>query len=139
LARLQQDVISQDPWLVIVGLGGNDFLQEVPIAQTERNLRQIVSLLQKEGAIVALLGMNVEPFNGNYEKMYKRVANDTKTYLIPDVLKGLNDPCYLYDEIHPNKQGHEIMAKRTAQGLKPLLDEATLPTNLSELQQSRAD
>ncbi len=26
LARLQQDVISQDPWLVIVALGGNDFL-----------------------------------------------------------------------------------------------------------------
>ncbi len=132
LNRLQQDVISQNPWLVIVGLGGNDFLQEVPLAQTEQNLRQIVTLLQKEGAIVVLLGMNVEPFNGDYEKMYERVANDTKAYLIPEVLTGLNDPRYLYDEIHPNQQGHEIMAKRIAQGLKPLLDEATLPPNLSK-------
>jgi acyl-CoA thioesterase I len=134
LTRVQKDVISQDPWLVIVGLGGNDFLQELPLAQTEKNLRQIVTLLQNQGAIVVLLGMNVEPFNGNYGKLYERVAQDTKAYLIPEVLTGLNNPRYLYDRIHPNQQGHEMMAKRIAQGLKPLLDEATLPPNLSNPQ-----
>ncbi|MGF1676360.1 MAG: GDSL-type esterase/lipase family protein [Rivularia sp. (in: cyanobacteria)] len=137
LNRLQQDVISQDPWLVIVALGGNDFLQEVSLAKTEQNLRQIVTLLQKEGAIVVVLGMNVKPFNGDYEKMYERVANDTKAYLIPEVLTDLNDPRYLYDEIHPNQQGHRIIANRIAQRLNPLLEETTLPPNLSKLQQSR--
>ncbi len=136
LNRLQQDVIPADPWLVIVGLGGNDFLQEVPLPQTEQNLRQIVTRLQQQGAIVVVLGMNVKPFNGNYEKLYQRVANDTQAYLIPGVLKGLNDPRYLYDEIHPNQAGHQILANRVAEGLKPLLDKATLPANLSKRRQN---
>ena len=29
LARLQSDVLDENPWLVIVGLGGNDFLQKL--------------------------------------------------------------------------------------------------------------
>lgn len=136
LNRLQQDVIQADPWLVIVGLGGNDYLGQVPLAQTEKNLRQIVTRLQQEGAIVVVLGMNVKPFNGNYEKLYQRVANDTQAYLIPGVLEGLNDPRYLYDKIHPNQAGHQILANRVAEGLKPLLDKATLPANLSKRQQN---
>jgi acyl-CoA thioesterase-1 len=132
LNRLQQDVIQADPWLVIVGLGGNDYLLQVPLAKTEQNLRQIVTRLQQAGAIVVVLEMSVEPFNGDYEKLYQRVANDTQAYLIPQVLEGLNDPLYLYDEIHPNQAGHRVMAKRIAEGLKPLLDEASLPPNLSK-------
>ena len=131
LSRLQQDVIQANPWLVIVGLGGNDFLQQVPLTQTEQNLRQIVTRLQQKGAIVVVLAMNVKPFNGNYGKMYQRVANDTQAYLIPGVLEGLNDPRYLYDDIHPNQEGHRILANRVAQGLKPLLDKVKKPPNLS--------
>jgi acyl-CoA thioesterase I len=131
LSRLQQDVIQANPWLVIVGLGGNDFLQQVPLTQTEQNLRQIVTRLQQKGAIVVVLAMNVKPFNGNYGKMYQRVTNDTQAYLIPGVLEGLNDPRYLYDDIHPNQEGHRILANRVAQGLKPLLDKAKKPPNLS--------
>ncbi|WOD41467.1 GDSL-type esterase/lipase family protein [Nodosilinea sp. E11] len=130
LNRLQQDVIDADPWLVIVGLGGNDYLTQVPPAQTEETLRQIVTRLQQAGVIVVLLGMDVSPFNGNYEGLYQRVANDTQAYLIPEVLEGLNDPRYLYDRIHPNQAGHEILANRVAVGLQPLLEEAILPPAL---------
>ncbi|PMB49555.1 arylesterase [Fischerella thermalis CCMEE 5201] len=137
LARLQQDVISQDPWLVIIALGGNDSLQEVPLAQTEQNLQQIVTRIQQQGAIAVVVGMNVEPFNGDYEKLYEQVAKDTQAYLIPEVLTTLNDPRYLYDRIHPNQTGHRIIANRIAQKLNPLLDQATLPPNLSKLRQSR--
>src|SRR2546423_12588209 len=35
LARLDNDVLSRNPRVVLVGLGGNDFLQGVPIATTE--------------------------------------------------------------------------------------------------------
>lgn len=130
LQRLQQNGLQADPWIVIVGLGGNDFLRRVPLPETEQNLRQIVTLLQEEGAIVVILGMNVKPFNGNYEQLYQRVANDTEAYLITGVLEGLNDPRYLYDDIHPNQAGHQILANRVAEGLKPLLEEATWPANL---------
>lgn len=122
LNRLQQDVISADPWLVIVGLGGNDFLRQVPLAQTEQNLREIVTRLQQQGAIVVVLGMNVYPFNGDYEALYQRVATETQAHLIPGVLEGLNDTRYLYDQIHPNQAGHQILANRVAEGLQPLLE-----------------
>src|SRR3954451_580699 len=39
LDRVANDVLARDPRIVIVGLGGNDFLQGVPIATTEANLR----------------------------------------------------------------------------------------------------
>jgi acyl-CoA thioesterase I len=134
LSRLQQDVIDADPWLVIVGLGGNDYLRQVPPAETEANLRQIVTRLQQAGAIVVLLGMDVSPFNGNYQGLYQRVANETQAYLIAGVLEGLNDSRYLYDQIHPNQAGHEILASRVAAGLHPLLQAATLPANLANSQ-----
>ncbi|MGG6239820.1 GDSL-type esterase/lipase family protein [Nodosilinea sp. AN01ver1] len=133
LNRLQ-DVVSADPWLVIVGLGGNDFLRQVPIAQTEQNLREIVTRLQQQGAIVVILGMNVYPFNGDYGAMYQRVASETQAHFIPGVLEGLNDPRYLYDKIHPNQAGHQILADRVAAGLQPLLEQATRPASLSNWQ-----
>ncbi len=136
LHRLQQDVIDADPWLVIVGLGGNDYLRQVPPAETEANLRQIVTRLQQAGAIVVLLGMDISPFNGGYQGMYQRVANDTQSHLIPGVLEGLNDVRYLYDQIHPNQAGHEILASRVAEGLQPLLEAATLPENLANQRQN---
>lgn len=136
LSRLQQDVIDADPWLIIVGLGGNDYLQQVSPAETEANLRQIVTRLQQAGAIVVILGMDVSPFNGNYEGLYQRVANDTQAHLIPGVLEGLNDVRYLYDQIHPNQAGHEILASRVAEGLQPLLEAANLPENLSNQRQN---
>jgi acyl-CoA thioesterase-1 len=131
LGRLQPDVMAADPWLVIVGLGGNDFLRRVPLDETEENLRQIVTRLQQQGVIVVLLGMNVYPFNGEYEALYERVANDTQAHLIPGVLEGLNDTPYLYDQIHPNQAGHQILADRVAAGLLPLLEVAPLPANLA--------
>ncbi|MBE9155879.1 arylesterase [Nodosilinea sp. LEGE 06152] len=134
LDRLQRDVLAADPWLVMVGLGGNDFLQQVPLAQTEQNLREIVTHLQQQGAIVVLLGMNVYPFNGDYEAMYERVASETEAYLIPGVLEGLNDTRYLYDQIHPNQAGHQILADRVAEGLQPLLEQANRPASLSDWQ-----
>src|SRR6058998_467101 len=46
LARLDADVLARDPRIVIVGLGGNDFLGGVPIASTDTNLREIVRKIE---------------------------------------------------------------------------------------------
>src|SRR5262245_8391069 len=42
LARLDRDVLARDPRVVIVLLGGNDFLRKVPRNRTFANLGQIV-------------------------------------------------------------------------------------------------
>ena len=51
LARLSEDVLVEKPWLVIVALGGNDFLKKVPKTETEQNL---TSASGKSRAILAV-------------------------------------------------------------------------------------
>src|SRR4051812_25305794 len=74
LARLDRDVLARDPRIVIVGLGGNDFLQGVAIASTEANLTTIVRRLEGAGAMVVLLAFRFPSLSDNYEEMYTRVA-----------------------------------------------------------------
>lgn len=130
LARLSEDILTEKPWMVIIGLGGNDFLQKVPKKITEQNLKSIISQIQAENAITVLLGMNLGLFTDEYKDLYQNLAEETGSYLIPQVLKGIIDnPKHRQsDIIHPNAIGQEILADKIAQALKPLLDEATLAT-----------
>ena len=122
LARLSADVLSQNPRIVIVGLGGNDFLRGVPIASTEENLRAIIGQIQGAGAMVLLLGFRFPSLNANYEGMYERIADETGSLLVPDVMDGiLRDPSMKSDEIHPNGRGYALMAERVAPSLRKLL------------------
>lgn len=57
LARLQTDVLDENPWLVMVELSGNDYLQRIPETETEENLRQIITQIQAQGAIAVILGI----------------------------------------------------------------------------------
>ena len=132
LARLSEDILSENPWLVIVGLGGNDFLKKVPKSETEQNLRDIIGLIQAEKAITVILGMNLGLFSDEYQELYQRVAEETGSYLIPQILKGIIDnPKHRQsDIIHPNAIGQELLAEKIAKGLEPLLKEAKIPLNL---------
>jgi acyl-CoA thioesterase-1 len=122
LARIDGDVLARNPRIVIVGLGGNDFLRRVPIATTEANLREIVRRIQGAGAAVILLGFRFPSFQASYEDMYERVAKDEGCLLVPDLMDGiLSDPALKSDEIHPNARGYEVMAERVEGPLKKLM------------------
>lgn len=131
LNRLQQDVLSASPWLVIVELGGNDYLRRIPVSETERNLRQIITQIQDKKAIVVLLGINTGAVD-QYQVMYANLAEETQAYLIPQIFTGiLNDSQYRQDDvIHPNAAGHQKLAERVATALKPLLEQAKKPASL---------
>jgi acyl-CoA thioesterase-1 len=125
LGRLDADVLSRDPRLVFVGLGGNDFLHGVPIATTETNLRSIVQQIHARGAMVILLGFRFPSMSANYESMYERIAHDERCLLVPHVLSGiLTDPSLKSDEIHPNGRGYALIAERIAGPCKGLLKAA---------------
>ncbi|MCU1229475.1 MAG: lipolytic enzyme family [Acidobacteria bacterium] len=122
LARIDADVLAREPRLVIVGLGGNDFLHGVPIATTEANLRTIVQQIERRGSMVILLGFRFPSMNANYESMYERIAHDERCLLVPNVLRGiLTDPSLKSDEIHPNGRGYALIAERIAGPCKGLL------------------
>jgi len=125
LARLDADVLAKDPRIVIVGLGGNDFLNSIPIAATETNLRTIAQKIEGAGAMVVLLGFRFPSFNADYEAMYERIAKDEHCLLVPRITRNiLNDPTLKSDAIHPNARGYQLMAERVAGPCKKLIARA---------------
>jgi lysophospholipase L1-like esterase len=125
LARIDRDVLAAKPRLVIVGLGGNDYLGGTAIQTTEANLRTIVHNIQGTGAMVVLLGFRFPSLNANYEAMYERVADEEGCFFINRTLKGiLTDPKLRSDAIHPNARGYELMAERMSGPLKKLMAKA---------------
>ncbi|MCA1732907.1 MAG: arylesterase [Acidobacteria bacterium] len=130
LRRIDRDVLSRDPRLVIVGLGGNDFLRGVSLASTEANLRSIVQSIHDGGAMVVLLGFEFPSLSADYDAMYERVAKEEGALLVRGSLKGiLTKPDLRSDAIHPNARGYEIMAERIAGPVEGLLEAAGRAVN----------
>jgi len=120
LARID-DVLADDPWLVIVELGGNDFLQQVPPERTEAALRSILRRLIKARVVPVLVEFRV-PFGSKYGEIYGRLAKDMKIPIVEDTLHDiLLDPALKSDEIHPNAQGYERLAAAVAHEVEPLI------------------
>ena len=113
LERLQSDVLSKDPKLVIVQFGGNDFFRKIPRNETRDNLDQIALKIQEKGAMAAIVGVRIGLLVDEYDEVFKQVANNTKCIYIPNIMKDIfNAPAKKSDEIHPNAAGYNIIAQR---------------------------
>ena len=122
LERLEQDVLLRNPRLVIVELGGNDFLRQVPRAETFTNLEAIVRRIQERGAMVVLVGVQSGLFGDPARREYQRIARARKTAFIPNIVEDiLNDPRLKSDGLHPNDAGYQVMAERILKTIQPLL------------------
>jgi len=135
LKRLEADVLDENPWLVMVELGGNDYLGQIPITEAEENLREIITRIQDRGAIAVILGVYADRIGGDYKRMFESLAKETRSYLIPDLLKGVigNSKRRQDDVIHPNAAGHEFIGDRVYNDLQPLLKRATIPESLGAI------
>lgn len=124
-SRLDRDVLGRNPRLVIVLFGGNDFLRQVPVSETRKNLEEIVQRIQERGAMVALVGIRLGLFTDEYGPVYEEIAKKHGALYIPEIFKGiLSDPRLKSDSIHPNGAGYQLMAERILKQIKPLLEEA---------------
>jgi len=112
LERLD-DVIEIKPRIVILLLGGNDFLKKIPQDETFANLRSIVERIQNTGASVLLLGVRGGLLYDSYDKRFKAFAKENGTGFVPNVLDGLiGEKKYMYDSVHPNDTGYEMIARK---------------------------
>ena len=59
LDRLERDVLSRPPRMVLLTLGGNDLKNCVPKKQAFTHLRAIVEAIQKAGALVVSGGVEI--------------------------------------------------------------------------------
>jgi lysophospholipase L1-like esterase len=125
LERISEAVLSKNPRLVVVFLGGNDFLRRVPLRDTRKNLEEIVRRVQSQGAMVAIAGMRLGFFTDEYSAIFEETARQFGALYIPGVTKGiLSDAALRSDPIHPNGAGYRLVAERIAEKLTPLLRES---------------
>ena len=116
--RLAPLLAKWQPDLVIVELGGNDFLRQTPAARVGGYLREIVREGQASGASVALVAVprlsllraSVGALSDS--PVYADIAAEEGVILIPDVLADiLSDAGLRADEIHPNAAGYRQLAE----------------------------
>ena len=104
--------------IVIVTLGGNDIMQQVPYDETEKNLETIFTNLQTRGAVVVFTCV-LSPLSMSRGRKYKVLCKRMGVLFVPDIMAGIiTDPTLRTDEVHPNAEGYRLIAERVATTLK---------------------
>ncbi|TCW80213.1 arylesterase [Burkholderia sp. SRS-46] len=127
-ARLPAVLERLKPAIVVVELGSNDALRGVPLATTERNLREIVADAQRARAKVVLVGMYVPPNYGpdytqKFHGIYTKLSKDLRVPLVPFLLAGIENKPEMFqaDQIHPTQQAQGALLDNVWPSLRPLL------------------
>ena len=115
------DILKLDPRIVIVELGGNDYLRRTAVPDTFKNIRLIIDEIQRQKAVVVLVLM---PLGSDYESGYKKLAREKGCVLIASLMSDIFDNQNLMaDQLHPNSRGYQKMAEEIGRVLNGLLAE----------------
>lgn len=113
------DNLPRKPDLVLLGLGGNDVLRQLPPAETRANLDAMLAELDRRGVAVLLTGMRAPPnlgpeHVGAFDRIWPDLARARGAALYPFILDGVvaNSALIQPDHVHPNRQGIAIIADR---------------------------
>lgn len=102
-----------NPKVVILLLGGNDYLKKIPIIETRKNLELMIENIQARGAIVLLVGVQGGILNDRFDKEFKELRDTYNTAFVSNILSGLiGNPKYMSDIIHPNDIGYNMISNR---------------------------
>jgi acyl-CoA thioesterase-1 len=129
--------LRSTPNVVFLCIGANDGLRGIPTEVTKKNITAIVQALKQRNIPVILAGMSLpknysQPYIESFEKIFTDVAKNEDLPLMPFLLKDVAGvpTLNLNDRIHPNKNGHKIIAKNVLEFLKQeQLFESKEPTN----------
>lgn len=123
-------VLQRKVDIMILELGGNDGLRGIDLSSTKENLQEIVNraLAKNPDMEIIVAGMQVPPnlgveYTKEFRELFPSLAKENDLTLIPFILekvggiRELNQP----DQIHPNVQGHKLVAETVWETLKPLL------------------
>lgn len=117
-----ESAINTNPDIVIVLLGGNDYLRKIPQEETFANLKIIVDKFQANKSVVILLGVRGGLLKDNYHDKFAKFAKSEGVIFIPDVLDNiLGDSKLMSDAIHPNDAGYEKIAEKVLPEVKKLI------------------
>ncbi len=123
-------ILKQTVDIFILELGGNDALRGIKPESSYENLQSIIDNTRKKYPEVKIIiaGMMAPPNMGNdfteqFRGMFPKLAKENSTLLIPFLLEGVGGipSLNLADGIHPNQEGHKIVAENVWEILKNVL------------------
>lgn len=119
LARIDTVLEDTHPRIIILSLGGNDFLKKIPRDETEKNLGRLIEKMQARGAMVMLLGVRSGIIGGGFDDEFEALSDRYGTLYVEDILSGIfGDSRFMSDPVHPNNQGYGIIADRIARAFE---------------------
>ena len=115
--RIQGLLDEHHPTLVIVEIGGNDFLRRRPPKAVKEDVRRMIQAAKKTGTAVVLVAVpefsllgavTRKPFDA---PIYRELGDEEKVPVVVDVFADiLGHPELCADQIHPNAKGYQQMA-----------------------------
>lgn len=116
------------PQIMLLALGANDGLRGIKLKSTKENLKKAIQMAKERGIKVILAGMQIPPNYGpeyttEFKKMYPDLAKEEGVILVPFLIKDVAGQRSLNidDGIHPNEEGHKLIAKTVAPFIKEAL------------------
>lgn len=115
--RLPAALGEHAPALVIIELGGNDFLRRRSDKAVKEDLRQMIEMVRRAGAQAVLVAvpefslLGVVARRPSDSPIYRELGQEEQVPVIEDVFSDiLGRPELCADQIHPNAQGYQVMA-----------------------------
>lgn len=114
-ARLASVLDEFNPALMLLCLGGNDFLRHQDESDTAENLRAMVTLAHNRGIGVVLIAVPKLGLGLEVPKFFGEIAKDSAIPLETKTLKQILSKSSLKsDAIHPNAEGYSLLADSLA-------------------------
>lgn len=126
LKRIDDALTKHTPKLVLLSLGGNDMLRNMPMVEAKNNLKSIVERVRRSGAEVVLISQPQPSLVGGLvglsdAPMYAELAKEERLFILEKSFsKHLSDKDLKSDLIHLNAKGYFLVAKDVAKKLKGL-------------------
>lgn len=119
LARLPDALEEHQPRLLVLCIGGNDFLRNLGMAQVAANVQTMVAVARQRGIDVVLIGTPERGFAVTPPAFYAEIAEQLgvpyEGKVIGEILRNSE---FKSDPIHPNARGYRLIAERVAALLK---------------------
>ena len=125
-------LLKRPTHVLLLELGGNDGLRGMGPELTRKNLQGIIDKAKAKypDIKIVIAGMQMpdnmgKDYTEKFRKVFPELAKANDAALIPFLLEGIGvDPRYnLSDLIHPNPEGHKIVAETVWKTLGPVLEQ----------------
>ncbi|WP_206613519.1 GDSL-type esterase/lipase family protein [Parahaliea mediterranea] len=117
--RLGDALTQHQPALVILELGGNDFLRRRPASAVKEDLRGLIRQVKAQGIPLALVAVPrfsvLRASVGTLDDaaLYRELAEEEQVFLVQNILaRILSDETLRADPIHPNAAGYRQLARQ---------------------------